>query len=100
MYNFNSFNEKILENKGINETIHYFSIMFKKLYDSLENENTITYTLKGNDFNLENFTIVFNKSSEDYGQFIPKEMNDVKNNTLYNCVFYIYFTNENNIKNI
>ena len=33
------FIEYISENKGTNDTIHYFSIMFKKLYEELEKSN-------------------------------------------------------------
>lgn len=89
---------KNFENKGINDTIYYFSIMFKKLYETLEkNENTITYDLEGNDFSIKKFTVVFNKSDEDHGFFIPKGIDDVKNNTLYDCTFVISFTNINNI---
>lgn len=83
----------ILENRGTNKTIQYFCIFFRKLYDSLEsNENTITYSLEGDDFSMENFTIYFIKNNEDYGLFEPNAKNDVKNKTIYNCNFYIHFT--------
>lgn len=89
----------LLESKGINQTIHYFSIFFKKLYDSLDtNENTISYEeLEGEDFNLMNFTIKFEKSDEDHGYFIPKGKDDVKNNLIYDAEFIIQFTDEKNI---
>jgi len=95
------YNRTILESKGINDTIQYFAIMFKKLYDSLDdNENSISYSLDGDHFNMENFTVLFKKSTKDHGVFIPKENDDVKNNTLYNCNFIIEFSDINNIVEI
>jgi hypothetical protein len=90
----------LLEKYGTNNTIKYFSIMFKKLYDSLSGgENTITFDLNGDDFSMKNFTVQFLKSNSDHGKFLPKNKTIVDNTTktIHNCDFIISFSNEDNI---
>ena len=90
----------ILEKYGTNKTIKYFSIMFKKFYDSLsDDENTITFDLKGDDFSIKDSTVQFLKTNTDYGRFIPKNKTIIDNitKTINNIDFIICFSNEDNI---
>lgn len=88
--------------KYANNTIKYYAILIKKIYDEIKNEsNQITYDFGINendvDFKINNCLIIIKKSKNDSGLFTPSLANDIDNNTISDCEIKINYTKEENI---
>lgn len=88
--------------KYTNNTINYYSILIKKIYDETKNEsNEISYDFgiddNDVDFKIKNCLIIINKSDENSGLFTPSLKNDIVNNMIIDCEIRINYTKEENI---